>query len=110
MKDTSRSCSTVGILVGVFHDIFLLELPCSLAPGCSVTIEPIAWEISYGTDWSIASYNHPIPQGFSIIILKPYVKSVTHSEKLEWWNILMVECVTILLYTSVKWSNIPPLK
>ena len=30
------------------------------------------------------------------IILKPYVKSVTHSEKLEWWNILMVECVTIL--------------
>ena len=41
-------------------------------------------------------YSHPIPQGLSIIILKPYVKSVTHSEKLEWWNILMVECVTIL--------------
>ena len=45
---------------------------------------------------------HPIPQGFSIIILKPYVKAVTHSEKLEWWNIVMVECVTILLCTSVE--------
>ena len=38
---------------------------------------------------------HPIPKGFSIILLKPYVKSVTHSEKLEWWIISMVECVTI---------------
>ena len=43
-----------------------------------------------------ATHPHPIPQSFSIIILKPYVKSVTHSEKLEWWNISMVECVTIL--------------
>ena len=39
---------------------------------------------------------HPIPQGFSIVIVKPYVKAVTHSEKLEWWIILMVDCVTIL--------------
>ena len=29
--------------------------------------------------------------------LKPYVKAVTHGEKLEWWIILMVDCVTILL-------------
>ena len=40
--------------------------------------------------------NHPIPQGFSIIIVKPYIKVVTHSEKLEWWIISMVDCVTIL--------------
>ena len=40
-------------------------------------------------------WNHPIPQGFSIIIVKPYVQAVTHSEKLEWWTILMVDCVTI---------------
>ena len=39
---------------------------------------------------------HPIPQGFSIIILKPYVKVVTQSEKLEWWIILMGDCVNIL--------------
>ena len=40
--------------------------------------------------------SHPIPLGFSIIMVKPYVKAVTHSEKLEWWIILMVDCVTIL--------------
>ena len=33
----------------------------------------------------------------SIIILQPYVKVVTHSENIEWWIILMVDCVTILL-------------
>ena len=44
------------------------------------------------------------------LINKLQGKAVTHSEKLEWWNILMVECVTILLYTSVKWLHIPPLK
>ena len=60
-----------------------LEARASHGPGLSVTR-------------SLGSSVHPIPQGFSIIILKPYVKSVTHSEKLEWWNILMVECVTIL--------------
>ena len=43
-------------------------------------------------------YGHPIPQGFSIIIVKPYVKAVTHGEKLEWWIILMVDCVTIFLH------------
>ena len=44
----------------------------------------------------LVSLNHPIPQGFSLL-LKPYVKAVTHGEKLEWWIILMVDCVTILL-------------
>ena len=39
---------------------------------------------------------HPILQGISITILEPYVKAVTHTEKLEWWIILMVDCVTIL--------------
>ena len=37
-------------------------------------------------------------------------KAVTHSEKLEWWIILLVDCVTILLYTTVKWLHNPPLK
>ena len=37
-------------------------------------------------------------------------KAVTHSEKLEWWIILMVDCVTILLYISLKWLHNPPLK
>ena len=43
----------------------------------------------------LARLDHPIPQGFSSLVLKPYVKGVTHSEKLGWWNILMVECVTL---------------
>ena len=37
-------------------------------------------------------------------------KVVTHSEKLEWWIITMVDCVTILLYTSVKWLHNRQLK
>ena len=44
------------------------------------------------------------------LINKLQGKAVTHSEKLEWWIILMMDCVTILLYTSVKWLHIPPLK
>ena len=38
--------------------------------------------------------NHPIPQGFSLI-LKPYIKVLTHSEKVGWWKSLMVECVSL---------------
>ena len=37
-------------------------------------------------------------------------KAVTHSEKLEWGIILMVDCVAILLYTIKKWLHNPPLK
>ena len=44
---------------------------------------------------------HPIPQGFSSLVLKPYVKGVTHSEELGWWSILMVDCVTLF------WLNFP---
>ena len=44
------------------------------------------------------------------LINKLQGKVVTHSEKLEWWIISMVDCVTILLYTSVKWLHNPPLK
>ena len=28
------------------------------------------------------------------LVNKPYPKGVTHSEEVEWWRILMVECVT----------------
>ena len=38
---------------------------------------------------------HPIPQGFSSFVLKPYVKGVTHSEELGWWSFSMVDCVTL---------------
>ena len=33
-----------------------------------------------------------------VIINKLQGKAVTHGEKLEWWIILMVDCVTILLH------------
>ena len=40
---------------------------------------------------------HAIPQGFSIIITSNlYVKAFTQSEKLKWWIILKVDCLTIL--------------
>ena len=58
----------------------------------------------------IRAVDHPIQKGFSIIILKPYVKAVTHSEKIEWWIILMVDCVTILHDYRAKWLDNPPLK
>ena len=35
-----------------------------------------------------------------VIINKLQGKAVTHGEKLEWWIILMVDCVTILLHFS----------
>ena len=38
--------------------------------------------------------DHPIPQGFSLL-LKPYIKVLTHSEKVGWWKSLMVECVSL---------------
>ena len=37
-------------------------------------------------------------------------KVVTHSEKLEWWIILMVDCVIILHEYRAKWLHNPPLK
>ena len=39
--------------------------------------------------------NHPIPQGFSSLLIKPYVKGVTHSQEVGWWRTWMVECVTL---------------
>ena len=44
----------------------------------------------------VVCQDHPVPQGISIIILKPYAKAVTQSEKLEWWIISMMDYVTIL--------------
>ena len=43
----------------------------------------LVWFGLVGLVWFVR-VGHPIPQGFSIIILKPCVKAVTHSEKLEW--------------------------
>ena len=40
---------------------------------------------------------HPIPQGFSSFLLKPYIKAVTHFGDVEWWRTMMVECVTVFL-------------
>ena len=45
-----------------------------------------------------------------VIINKLQGKAVTRGEKLEWWITSMVDCVTIWLYTSVKWLDNPPLK
>ena len=42
------------------------------------------------------SIMHPIPQGFSSLILKPCIKAVTHLYEVEWWRTLMVECVTFI--------------
>ena len=46
-------------------------------------------------------YHHPILQGFSCFLLKPYTKGVTHFCEVEWWGTLMVECVTFI-YCIVK--------
>ena len=53
---------------------------------------------------------HDIPQGFSIIISNLYVKAFTLSEKLKYWIILKVDCVTILHSYKAKWLHNPPLK
>ena len=42
-----------------------------------------------------AGEDHPIPQGFSSVLLKPYIKAVTQFCGVEWWRTLMVECVTV---------------
>ena len=45
----------------------------------------------------MACLEHPIPQGFSSFLSKPYIKAVTHFCEVEWWRTLMVECLTIFL-------------
>ena len=30
---------------------------------------------------------HPIPQGFFSLLLKPYIKGVTHFQEVGWWNV-----------------------
>ena len=47
---------------------------------------------------AIASLDHPIPQGFSSSLLKPYIKAVTYFCEVEWWRTLMMECVTFIYY------------
>ena len=37
---------------------------------------------------------HPVTQGFSSFLSKPYIEAVTHFWEVEWWRTLMVECVT----------------
>ena len=48
------------------------------------------------------SVHHPIPQGFSSLLLKPYIKLLTHSEKVGWWKTLMVEYVSIFWQCCTK--------
>ena len=50
----------------------------------------------------VGGWDHPIPQGFSNYQVKPYIKAVTHSEEVEWWRTLMVECVTVSRLYSQK--------
>ena len=38
---------------------------------------------------------HPVTQGFSSFLSKPYIEAVTHFWEVEWWRTLMVECVTV---------------
>ena len=41
-----------------------------------------------------------------VIINKLQGKEVTHGEKLEWWIILMVDCVTILLnFSTIRFPS-----
>ena len=42
-----------------------------------------------------AALAQPIPQGFSSLLLKPYIKGVTHFQEVGWWKTWMVECVTL---------------
>ena len=44
---------------------------------------------------SLECPNHPIPQGFSSFLLKPYMIAVAQFYEVEWWRPLMVECETI---------------
>ena len=44
--------------------------------------------------------NHPIPQGFSSLLLKPYIKAVAQFCEVEWWRPLMGECVTFFLLSD----------
>ena len=62
----------------------------------------------------VGSIEYPIPKGFSSLLLKPYIKVLTHSEKVGWWKTLMVECVSLFFtiqYNIVKKClHIPPSK
>ena len=41
-----------------------------------------------------------------VIVNKLQGKAVTHGEKLEWWIILMVDCVTILLnFSTIRFPS-----
>ena len=49
---------------------------------------------------------HPIPQGSSIFVNKPYRKARTHSQEVEWWRTFMVECVWIFKLYQLQF--VPP--
>ena len=53
---------------------------------------------SYKTCWRRSLTSRVGPSYSTGLLLKPYVKVMT--QKLEWWIILMVDCVTILLHFS----------
>ena len=66
------------------------------------------WDIlgvggNYWDTLGVGGNYHPIPQGFSSLLLKPYIKGVTHSQEVSWWRTLMVECVTLFrLFSPIK--------
>ena len=45
---------------------------------------------------------HPIQQGFSRFLSKPYIKAVTHSEEVELCRTLMADCVTDFRCVSIS--------
>merc|ERR1711954_277251 len=50
----------------------------------------------------IVGASHTIPQGFSSLLLKPYIKGVTHFQEVGWWRTWMVECVTLFYASATK--------
>ena len=72
------------VLFMIFFSDFVTPKKRTMSEGC--------W-ISYLKS-DIAVFRHPIPQGFRLL-LRPYIKVLTHSEKVGWWKSLMVECVSL---------------
>ena len=58
-----------------------------------------AYILSKSFQWLVldgdGGFHHPIPQGFSSLLLKPYIKEATHFQEVGWWRTWMVECVTL---------------
>ena len=44
------------------------------------------------------------------LLLKPYIKGVSHSQEVGWWRTLMVECVTLIDYILKKTVTLSTIK